>query len=108
MTPRIRMTMPTLVVMEAIAQGFDGDVYGLLISQETGLGTGTVYPILERLEAAGMVEGRWEKEQPSGRPRRRFLSLTNLGRTTLENARATRAAKSRRSATSWVGGHQGA
>jgi len=106
MAQRIRITTPTLMVMQAIAQGYDGDVYGLLISQETGLGTGTVYPILERLEGAGWVEGRWESEQPSGRPRRRFLSLTNLGRTQLETALAAR--KSRRHMPTWAGGNAGA
>lgn len=92
----IRLTMPTLAVLEAIAQGYDGDVYGLLVSDLTGLGTGTVYPILERLEGAGWVEGRWEESQPSGRPRRRFLTLTNLGHAQLATAHAAKAAKANR------------
>lgn len=106
MAHRIRITTPTLMVMQAIAQGYDGDVYGLLISQETGLGTGTIYPILERLEEAGWIEGRWEGEQPSGRPRRRFYKLTNLGRVSLDSALAARTAKSRSLVTTWLGGGQ--
>jgi DNA-binding PadR family transcriptional regulator len=43
--------------------------------------SGTVHPILMRLEKAGWLESRWENVNPSeaGRPRRRLYKLTPLG-----------------------------
>jgi DNA-binding PadR family transcriptional regulator len=74
--------MPTLAVLDAIAAAAVAgeDVWGLRISQYTGLGTETVYPILERLVEAGWISADWERSQPSGRPRRCFYSLTGEGR----------------------------
>jgi hypothetical protein len=57
------------------------------ISRATKLASGTLYPILFRLERAGWLESRWEAEEPKalGRPRRRFYWVTELG---AQNARA--------------------
>ena len=51
------------------------------IRHKTGLGNGTVYPILCRLEQAGWLESSWETVDPSviGRPRKRLYSLTRTG-----------------------------
>lgn len=53
-------------------------VWGLKIVRESGRPTGTVYPLLERLERAGMVESRWESGTGRG-PRRRLFELTPEG-----------------------------
>jgi DNA-binding PadR family transcriptional regulator len=55
--------------------------YGLQLMQATGLPSGTLYPILVRLERAGWVESRWEQTDPSadGRPKRRYYRLTADG-----------------------------
>jgi PadR family transcriptional regulator PadR len=47
----------------------------------TKLQSGTLYPILIRLEDAGWLESRWEETSASelGRPRRRLYLLTGLG-----------------------------
>ncbi|MGE5055428.1 MAG: PadR family transcriptional regulator [Acidobacteriota bacterium] len=47
----------------------------------TRLQSGTLYPILLRLEQAGWVESYWESATPQelGRPRRRFYQLTAVG-----------------------------
>jgi PadR family transcriptional regulator PadR len=101
MAEQIRLTMPTLAVLAAIAAARDEDpAYGLRISDETGLGPGTVYPILERLQAAGWVSARWETGQPAGRPRRRYYQMTGEGRIARASALAARAARSHR----WVTG----
>jgi len=60
-----------------------GARYGLDIAQElqrTGLiaSAGTIYPVLNRLEATGYVVGRWVVESEE-RPRR-FYELTASGR----------------------------
>lgn len=89
--------MPTLAVVGAIAAAITAgdDAWGLRICQATGLGSGTVYPILERLEEAGWITSAWETAQPSGRPRRRFYQLTDTGRSAYAEALATRAARMR-------------
>jgi PadR family transcriptional regulator PadR len=62
--------------------------YGYDLSRETGLASGTLYPILGRLTDRGLLETRWEDDPPEGRPRRHLYRLTALG--------ATRAAELRR------------
>jgi DNA-binding transcriptional regulator PaaX len=89
--------MPTLTVLDVIAAAAlaDEEVWGLRICQSSGLGTGTVYPILERLQAAGWIDASWEEGQPSGRPRRRFYALTEAGRLGRAEAHAKRAGRQR-------------
>jgi len=55
--------------------------YGLDLSKEAGLPSGTIYPILARLEAAGWVASEWETIDPAavGRRPRRYYTLTAEG-----------------------------
>jgi PadR family transcriptional regulator len=78
--PKVRLTTPTLMVLGVIMNAGDNPPWGYRICEETGLGSGTVYPILERLEEAGWIEGAWETGQPADRPRRRFYLITAAGR----------------------------
>jgi PadR family transcriptional regulator PadR len=53
--------------------------------------TGTLYRALHRLEAAGLVESRWEDPTDAadaGRPRRRSYRITGSGTTALAADRA--------------------
>jgi len=52
--------------------------YGLEIMRATGLASGTLYPILTRLQETGWVRADWEDIDSSveGRPARRYYSLT--------------------------------
>ncbi|MEV0307838.1 PadR family transcriptional regulator [Nonomuraea fuscirosea] len=52
--------------------------YGLEICKVTGLGPGTVYPILTRLERVGWVRAYWEEGDTRG-PRRRMYELAGDG-----------------------------
>ena len=63
--------------------------HGYGIARETGLKSGSLYPILIRLADRGLVEARWEEGQPAGRPRRHLYRLTPEG---LASARAALAA----------------
>jgi DNA-binding PadR family transcriptional regulator len=76
-----RLTRPTLMVLSAFLQDPTAERYGLDLSLETGLPSGTLYPILVRLEACGWVESRWEDIDPmvERRPRRRYYRLTSDG-----------------------------
>lgn len=49
------MTVPTLKVLNTMARS-SGPLFGLNIAKQTGLSTGTVYPILGRLARAGLLE----------------------------------------------------
>jgi PadR family transcriptional regulator, regulatory protein PadR len=53
--------------------------HGYDISRETGLASGTLYPILGRLADRGWLETRWEQDPPEGRPRRHLYRLTADG-----------------------------
>jgi PadR family transcriptional regulator, regulatory protein PadR len=54
---------------------------GAEIAKATKIGSGTLYPLLARLEAAGWFESQWEDVDPRevGRPRRRLYRLTGVG-----------------------------
>lgn len=74
-----RVTPATLDVLEAL-MGPDNELYGLKIAQNAGRKTGSVYPILARLEALGWVESFWERAERGERgPRRRFYRLSADG-----------------------------
>jgi DNA-binding PadR family transcriptional regulator len=53
--------------------------HGYDLSKETGLKSGTLYPILMRLEGQGWLETRWEEAGASGRPPRHLYRLTGAG-----------------------------
>ena len=75
----MRITYPTATVLRALANGHE---YGFEIIDVTGLRAGTVYPILRRLDAGGMVRSSWERAslaQAEGRPPRRNYRLTAAG-----------------------------
>lgn len=73
-----KITGATLDVLEVLISG--DELHGFAIAKAAGKPTGSVYPILLRLEGAGWVESRWEEEHPeTGRPRRRFYQLTADG-----------------------------
>lgn len=83
----VRMTEATAFVVQALAAGLR---HGFDIAAATGLRGGTVYPILRRLERAGLVEGRWEDPalgREEGRPARRYYSLRGSAAPVLEEAK---------------------
>jgi PadR family transcriptional regulator, regulatory protein PadR len=53
--------------------------HGYLLARQTGLQSGTLYPILIRLAERGLVEACWEDGQPAGRPRRHLYRLSSEG-----------------------------
>ena len=84
----VNCTYPTALTLSAMAAGHS---YGFDIMDATGLPSGTVYPLLRRLERSGCVAGRWEDEQRAqreGRPARRHYRLTAAGRALLARSRA--------------------
>jgi DNA-binding PadR family transcriptional regulator len=53
--------------------------YGYALSRETGLRSGTLYPILIRLAENGWLETRWTEPDRPGVPPRHVYRLTNAG-----------------------------
>jgi PadR family transcriptional regulator, regulatory protein PadR len=76
-----RMTIPTQLVLRALLADPSKELYGVEIGQTAGLPSGTVHPILARLETVGWLESRWEEIDPraEGRPARRYYRLTPDG-----------------------------
>lgn len=75
------MTIPTQLVLRALLAEPTKEMYGLEVCAEAGLQSGTIHPILARLEGLGWLESRWEdiKPEEEGRPRRRYYRLTEDG-----------------------------
>jgi len=75
------MTIPTQSVLEALLADAERELYGLEIGTAAGLRSGTVHPILARLEGLGWLTSRWEDVDASaeGRPARRYYRLTAEG-----------------------------
>jgi hypothetical protein len=48
-------------------------------AERQGLRSGTLYPVLIRWADRGLVEARWEDEQPAGRPRQHLYRLNPDG-----------------------------
>ena len=83
----MRLTYPTSLVLQALLQGHH---HGFDIMDAVGLPSGTVYPILRRLDAEGLVKSRWEKEgvaRREQRPPRRYYELTSAGRIVAQRSR---------------------
>lgn len=91
MTDRdVRLTQPTLKVLRFLLEKPREGRSGAEMSRATRVGSGTLYPMLARLEAAGWLSSEWEAIDPSeaGRPRRRFYKLTAVGQNSARAALA--------------------
>jgi PadR family transcriptional regulator PadR len=75
------MTIPTQRVLRALLAEPTRERYGVEIGAEAGLPSGTIHPILARLEGVRWIESRWESIDPreQGRPARRYYRLTASG-----------------------------
>jgi PadR family transcriptional regulator, regulatory protein PadR len=77
---RLRNSRQTLLLLEALLVHPGQWVHGYALSQDTGLASGTLYPILMRLEKLGWLETRWEEQAEPGRPPRHLYRLSGSGR----------------------------
>lgn len=75
------MTLTTQLVLRALLEEPTREKYGLQICAAAGLPSGTIHPILARLERLDWVDSWWEEANPrdQGRPRRRYYRLTPGG-----------------------------
>ena len=97
--PKIRLTAVIMDVLDVLTSSPpDNPAWGLRLCEQTGYGTGTIYPALDRLMKAGWISDHWEDPPPEDRPRRRFYEMTSTGRE--QYAAALRARDERRA--SWL------
>jgi PadR family transcriptional regulator PadR len=98
MATRIRTSKQTLTLLGALAAKPSQWHYGYALSRETDLMSGTLYPILMRLEERGWLETQWETPQEiaegrGGRPPRHMYRLTASGRAWAAEALSAASAK---------------
>jgi DNA-binding PadR family transcriptional regulator len=88
MARALRKSAQTLLVLEAFLAAPANWQYGYDICKATGVKSGTLYPILMRLEEVGLLDSRWEPAE-TGRPPRHMYQLNSEGiRTAREYVRA--------------------
>ena len=69
----------TLSVLAALCEEPSQWQHGYALAMQTGLKSGTLYPILVRLADRGLLEACWQDEPVPGRPRRHLYRLTADG-----------------------------
>jgi PadR family transcriptional regulator, regulatory protein PadR len=75
---KMRRSPQTMLVLAEFLQCEREWRYGYDISRNTGLKSGTLYPILMRLAEHRMLETSWEAAE-TGRPPRHMYKLTRAG-----------------------------
>jgi PadR family transcriptional regulator PadR len=84
MMANVRASTQTLKLLAALTAKAANWHYGYALSRQTDLQSGTLYPILMRLEERGWLETQWESPLESGdrrgRPPRHMYRLTAGGR----------------------------
>jgi PadR family transcriptional regulator, regulatory protein PadR len=79
MARRSGFSAQTLSVLASLEADPASWQHGYVLAKQTGLRSGTLYPILIRLAERGLVEACWEDGQPAGRPRRHLYRLSSEG-----------------------------
>ena len=77
-----RVTQPTVLVLQSLLAEPGRRWYGLELCRATGLPSGTLYPIIARMEHEGWLASQWEDpklHERQGRPRRRYYWITAAG-----------------------------
>ena len=74
-----RVTKPTLAVAKFLLSLQGSSTYGLEIGKGTGLGSASVYSVLDRFEEYGWLESEWESNNSRKGARRRMYSVTQRG-----------------------------
>jgi PadR family transcriptional regulator PadR len=102
--PSPRMTLQVQLVLAEMLSEPSEPRYGLDMCAATGLPSGTIYPILARLERVGWVESDWEDPDAhiaEGRPRRRYYRLTREGAECADEALRTIQRTRKNAARAW-------
>ncbi len=74
-----RITKPTVAVATYLISLEGKATYGMEIGRHTGLGTASVYSVLDRFEEYGWLDSCWETDSDRKGARRRLYTLTKQG-----------------------------
>jgi PadR family transcriptional regulator, regulatory protein PadR len=77
----VKLTGPLERVLRVLVADPAAPHYGYDLMKTTRLPSGTLYPMLARLQQEGLVESQWENQRPDagGRPPRKYYRLTAEG-----------------------------
>ncbi len=77
----VQMTRQTIGVLSVLIENPARPFYGFELMAHAKVKSGTLYPMLARLEKAGWITSSWEEVDPhtAARPRRRYYRLTSAG-----------------------------
>ena len=79
MSERPGFSAQTVAVLAALCAHPSEWSHGYALAKQTGLKSGTLYPILIRLSDRGLVEACWQDQPEPGRPRRHLYRVTAEG-----------------------------
>lgn len=74
-----RPSKQMLMLLEALSARAQQWRHGYDLIKETGLASGTLYPLLMRMTDQGLVEAEWREPEQLGRPARHVYRLTTAG-----------------------------
>jgi DNA-binding PadR family transcriptional regulator len=77
---RPRALSPQALAVVAVLAASDDWRHGYDLMAQAGVKSGTLYPLLMRLEAQGLLQARWVDAPQPGRPPRHVYRLTEAGR----------------------------
>ena len=80
MVRRRALSQHARALLAALLEARDGWCHGYDLISLTGIKSGTLYPLLIRLEAQGYLEAEWRQPVAAGRPPRHAYRLTAAGR----------------------------
>jgi DNA-binding PadR family transcriptional regulator len=95
----VKLTGPLERVLKVLVANPAASHYGYDLMKAARLPSGTLYPMLARLQQEGLVDSQWEEQRPDagGRPPRKYYRLTAEGarvaRLELAHASAARGSK---------------
>jgi PadR family transcriptional regulator, regulatory protein PadR len=77
----VKLTKPLERVLRVLVADPTAEHYGYDLMKATRLPSGTLYPMLARLQQDGLVHSEWEEQRPdaAGRPPRKYYRLTAEG-----------------------------
>jgi DNA-binding PadR family transcriptional regulator len=74
-----RPSKQMLLLLEVLSARSQEWRHGYDLMKETGLLSGTLYPLLMRMTDQGLVEAEWREPEQPGRPARHVYRLTAAG-----------------------------
>jgi PadR family transcriptional regulator, regulatory protein PadR len=99
---RVKLTAPLERVLRAFLDEPTAPRYGYDLMKAAGLQSGTLYPLLARLEQQELVTSAWETPQQEGQRPRKYYRLTGTGievaRLELAQLGVTRSSRPKRAA----------